>query len=82
MGRTLLRLVLVVVLLVGIVAFFSSSRWAGSGPRIPDSPVGTTGTPEINTERAREAGAELGEKLGGGSLPGPPRRSTRSQTPA
>ena len=68
MLRTLLRLILVVVIVVGLAAFFVGYRWADrEAEPIADRPVGTTGAPDIDpkidTSRAREAGAEIGEKV-------------------
>lgn len=66
----LLRLILVVVVIVALGAFFVGYRWAGSdGPDV-DRPIGTTGPvpdADIDTERAREAGAELGERVAVGA---------------
>lgn len=61
--RSLLRLALLVVLIVG-VAFLFLGYWAGRN-RSADQPgaVGTGGT--TTTERARERAAELGEKAAG-----------------
>jgi osmotically-inducible protein OsmY len=67
MLRSLFRLVLVVVILVGLGAFFLGYRWADRDT-VPDRPVGTTGTsPQVDTSRAREAGAEIGEKVAEGA---------------
>jgi len=59
--RTLIRGVLVVAL-IAIVGMFLFGYWAGSGLRsktTEPATVGTTGT--INTEKARERGAEIAE---------------------
>jgi osmotically-inducible protein OsmY len=57
--KALLRAMLVVLLLV-VVAFLALGYWTGSrygtGPRS----IGTTGT--VDVEKARERGAEIGEK--------------------
>jgi hyperosmotically inducible periplasmic protein len=67
MIRALFRLVLVVVILVAIGAFFMGYRWGG-GDAVPDRPVGTSGAePGADTSRAREAGAEIGEKVAVGA---------------
>jgi osmotically-inducible protein OsmY len=62
MFRALLRLVVVVVVLVAAAAFFlgywGSNRLHPSGAS--SATVGTTG--KVDTERAREAGAKVGEK--------------------
>jgi BON domain-containing protein len=62
--RALLRLLLLVVAIVA-VGFLFLGYWAGRGtPAHPSStPVGTSGG--INTERARERAAELGDKAAG-----------------
>jgi len=62
--RALLRLVLVVVAVVAI-GFLFLGYWAGQKGTAahPSTPAGTSGT--INTERARERAAELGEKAAG-----------------
>jgi osmotically-inducible protein OsmY len=62
--RVLLRFVLIVVAVVA-VGFLFLGYWAGrTGTATHPSPTaGTTGT--INTERARERAAELGEKAAG-----------------
>lgn len=61
MFRTLLRLLVIVLVLVGIGAFFVGYRW-GTPDREPasDRPVGTSG---VDTSRARKTGAEIGEKV-------------------
>jgi osmotically-inducible protein OsmY len=61
MIRALLRLVIVLVVLVGAAAFFLG--WWGSGrARTVDSPpaVGTAG--QVDAQKAREVGAEVGAK--------------------
>jgi len=63
--RFVLRLLLLVVVVVG-VGFLFLGYWAGRtgpGAHPAPAPVATTGT--INTERARERAAELGEKAAG-----------------
>ena len=69
MVRGLLRLILIVVILVAVGAFFFGYRWGdrpGDGGRIVDRPVGTTGPP-LDASRAREAGAEIGERVAVGA---------------
>ena len=70
MIRGLLKLILVVVLLVGLAAFFFGYQWAGGdGPDV-DAPVGTSGViddVDIDTERARATGAEIGESVAEGA---------------
>ena len=65
MVRAILRLVLVVVAVVAIAAFFFGYRWGGRGETTPiNRPVATTGSsPAVDTSRAREAGAEIAEKV-------------------
>jgi hypothetical protein len=67
MIRGLLRLVLIVVLLVAVAAFFFGYSW-GDGDLAPDRPVGTSGVlDEVDTSRAREVGAEVGETVAAGA---------------
>jgi hypothetical protein len=70
MIRGLLRLVVIVVVLVAIAAFFFgyrlSDRGVVTGPA--DQPVATTGkVPEVDTTKARETGAAIGEKVATGA---------------
>jgi hyperosmotically inducible periplasmic protein len=59
MIRTMLKLVLVVIIIVGLGAFLLG-RWSGSGSKIVlDSPVHAAGP--VDTSKAREAGAKVGE---------------------
>ena len=69
MLRTLFRLVLLVVVVVGIGAFFFGYRWAGRSDReVIDRPAATTGQlPAINRDRARQTGAEVGEHIAAGT---------------
>ncbi|HEY7169613.1 MAG TPA: BON domain-containing protein [Vicinamibacterales bacterium] len=61
--RTLLRAVLILIVVVGL-GFLVLGWWAGSSWRThsssPSSTVGTSGA--TTTEKARERGAEIGEK--------------------
>src|SRR5688500_9940228 len=57
MIRALLKLVIVVVVLVGAGAFLLG--WWGAGRDIVPDAIGTTG---VDTQRAREVGAEIGGK--------------------
>ena len=78
MIRTALRLILVVIVIVGLAAFFVGYRWGG-GSRpvsVDDRPVATTGPTRdvepardrgVNTSRAREIGADVGEKVAVGA---------------
>ena len=58
MIRTALKVVLVVIVLVGLGAFLLG-RWSGGGNILPDSPVRAAGP--VDTGKAREVGAEVGE---------------------
>ena len=57
--RALLVLVLLAIVGMFVFGFWSGTAWRGR-PAQPSSTVGTTGT--IDTQKARERGAELGEK--------------------
>jgi hyperosmotically inducible protein len=57
--RALLVLVLLAIVGMFVFGFWSGTAWRGR-PAEPSPTVGTTGT--INTQKARERGAELGEK--------------------
>ena len=58
--RSLIRAVLVIVLL-GFVAFFVLGGWTGSRTsQQTETPTATSGT--VNTSTARERGAQIGEK--------------------
>jgi hyperosmotically inducible protein len=66
MIRALLRLVLVVVIVVGVAAFFFGYRWGDSSgtANVVDRPAATSGTREpVDNTRAREVGAEVGEAV-------------------
>jgi hyperosmotically inducible periplasmic protein len=68
MFRALLRLVVVVIVLVVAAAFFFGYRWADfSGSGASEPVIGTSGSPERPSERAREAGARLGEQVARGA---------------
>ena len=69
MFRALLRLVILVVIVAAAIAFFMGYRIGDHGISGPsETAVGTTGTtPKVNTERAREAGAAIGEKVATGA---------------
>ena len=66
MIRGLLKFALLVVIVVALGAFFLGYRWADGDGVSLERPVGTTG-PAIDTTRAREAGAELGERVAVGA---------------
>ena len=75
MIRALLRFILVVVIVVAAAAFFFGYRWGGAHFRnivtsspAPTAPIGTTGgSAETARERARAAGAEIGDKVAVGA---------------
>ena len=67
MIRALLRLILVVILVVGVAAWYFGYRW-GSNAAYVEPPAATTGAgAPIDTTRAREAGAEAGEAVAKGA---------------
>lgn len=59
------KLVLVVVILAVAAAFFLGYRFAGDGVETPVSAIQTT--PAVNTEKARETGARIGETVATGA---------------
>ena len=69
MFRTLFRLVLIVIVIAAAAAFFMGYRFGDHGNDLPSNrPVGTTGSsPAIDTTRARETGAAIGEKVASGA---------------
>src|SRR4051812_42213844 len=69
MLRGLLRLVIIVIVIVGIGAFFFGYRWGRPTPvRVEDRPVGTTGSVhDIDTSKARATGAAIGETVAVGA---------------
>ena len=77
MIRALLRTILVVVIVVGAAAFLLGYRWGGGRSQVTttsepaarqETAVGTRGDRVGTTrERAREAGAEIGEKVAVGA---------------
>jgi hyperosmotically inducible periplasmic protein len=69
MFRALLRLVVIVIVIAAAAAFFMGYRIANHGNGVTlERPVGTTGTtPAIDTTRARETGAAIGEKVAVGA---------------
>ena len=68
MIRGLIRFVLAVVVVVAIGAFFLGYRWGNGDDTTFDRPVGTTGPAgEIDTAKARETGAEIGERVAQGA---------------
>ena len=76
MLRALLRVIFVVIIVVAIAAFFIGYRWGGGHTQTETieptarqaSPVGTIGTRnDAARERARAAGAEIGDKVATGA---------------
>jgi len=66
--RGLLRLILVLVILGGIAAFFLGYRIRDGRVVGPDGAVATTGQlPQVDTTKAREAGAAIGETVASGA---------------
>jgi osmotically-inducible protein OsmY len=70
MFRALLRLVVIVVIVAAAIAFFMGYRLGDHGISGPsETAVGTTGTsPGVDTTRARETGAAIGEKVATGAI--------------
>lgn len=61
MFRAFLRLVLLIVIVVGIAAYFLGWYSGGRGRPVVQTPtVGTSG--QVDTSRARDVGAQVGEK--------------------
>ncbi|HYR84860.1 MAG TPA: BON domain-containing protein [Terriglobia bacterium] len=58
MIRSLVKVVLVVIVLVGLGAFLLG-RWSSGGQVLPDAPVSAAGP--VDTNKAREVGAKVGE---------------------
>jgi hyperosmotically inducible periplasmic protein len=76
MLRALVRVILVVVIVVAVAAFFLGYRWGGGRNQATttqpaarqDTAVGTRGdSVDTARERARAAGAEIGEKVAVGA---------------
>jgi len=76
MVRALVRMVLIIVVIVAAAAFFTGYRWGRPHPPAPvaqstarpATPVGTSGTREDSTrERARAAGAQIGDTIAVGA---------------
>ena len=65
MIRALFKLVLVVVILVAAATFFLGYRLGGDGVETPVSARQTI--PRVDTEKAREAGAKIGETVATGA---------------
>jgi hyperosmotically inducible periplasmic protein len=65
MIRLLLKFLVIVILITGAAAFFIGYRFAGDDD---EAPVGATRTaPAVNTEKARETGAEIGAAVASGA---------------
>lgn len=68
MIRALLKLIIVVGVLVAAAMFLLGYRFVDGGVVRHEAPaVGTSGRAPMSTERAREAGAEVGEKVAAGA---------------
>jgi hypothetical protein len=69
MLRGLLRFIIVIVIVVGVAAFFVGYRWGQPEvARYDDGPVGTTGAiRDVDPAKARETGAAIGEKVAVGA---------------
>jgi hyperosmotically inducible periplasmic protein len=67
MVRALLRLILIVIVLVAAGAFFFGYRWGDNGPAVRDRAIGTSGDNPVDASRARETGAEIGERVAVGA---------------
>ena len=69
MFRALLRLVLIVIVIAAAAAFFMGYRIGDHrNDTTSERPIATTGTsPSIDTTRARETGAAIGEKVADGA---------------
>jgi len=69
MFRAVLRLVVIVIVIAAAAAFFMGYRIGDHGNIVQsERPVATTGTsPSVDTARARQAGAAIGEKVAVGA---------------
>ena len=75
MFRALLRLVVVIVIVAAIAAFFIGYRFGDRDRVVSDPVVGTTGpdldpdidVPDIDVDRARATGARVGESIAVGA---------------
>lgn len=70
MFRILLRLIILVAVVIVVGALLLGYRWGSFGiPTRSEPVVGTTGTAaDERIERAREAGARLGERIAAGTV--------------
>ncbi len=69
MFGALLRLVVILVVVAAAAAFFMGYRIADRGDSTPSNApaVGTAGSRPVDTSKARETGADVGEKLAVGA---------------
>ena len=73
MIRGLIRFVLILVLIVGVAAFFFGYSWGDLDVGVGDRPVGTAGVDrdgdvgDVDVGAARETGAEVGERVAVGA---------------
>jgi hyperosmotically inducible protein len=65
MFRALFKLILVVVIVAGVAAFFLGYRLGGDGVETPVS--ARQETPGVDTAKARQTGAAIGEKVATGA---------------
>jgi osmotically-inducible protein OsmY len=66
--RTLLRLVLVILVLAAVAAFFMGYRVQNGQVVGPDGRVPTSGRlPDVDTAKAREVGGKIGDKVAVGA---------------
>jgi hyperosmotically inducible periplasmic protein len=65
MFRALFKLLLLVVIVAAVAAFFLGYRLGDDGVETPVS--AREDTPGVNTEKARQAGAAIGEKVATGA---------------
>jgi hypothetical protein len=66
MIRALLRVVLVLVIVAAVAAFFFGYRFAERGSSAPEDLTGTSGA-QVDVDRARDAGAKVGETVAEGA---------------
>lgn len=66
MIRALLRIILLLIIVAAIAAFFLGYRFADRGSTTDPDAVGTTGAP-VDVDRARETGAQIGERVAVGA---------------
>ena len=66
MIRTLFKVVLVVILVAAAAAFFVGYRFAGNGVEEPIS--AERAVPSVDTQKARETGAKVGEAVATGAV--------------